>query len=199
MALTSSSLPEVTAADWQEGAADAPLTLVEYGDFECPYCGQAYPLVEQVRRAMGNQLRFVFRHFPITSSHPHAQLAAEAAEAAGAQGKFWPMHRKLYGHQKQLDRADLDRYAEEIGLDMAAFTVALDERTYKEKVRQSFRDGIRARVQGTPTFFINGQRYDGEPTAEAMLAALKEAANELGSMEKQRCSAMVYHINEQRQ
>lgn len=196
MALTSSSLPEVTAADWQEGAADAPLTLVEYGDFECPYCEQAYPVVEQVRRVMGDRLRFVFRHFPITSSHAHAQLAAEAAEAAGAQGQFWPMHRKLYGHQKQLERTDLDRYAEEIGLDMVAFKQALDERTYKEKVRQSFRDGIRARVQGTPTFFINGHRYDGEPTAEAIITALNEAASELGSTEKQRCSAVIYHVNE---
>jgi protein-disulfide isomerase len=176
MALTSRTMPDVTDADWQEGPADAQVTLVEYGDFECPYCGEAYPQVEQVRREMGDKLRFVFRHFPIASSHPHAQLAAEAAEAAGVQGKFWPMHRLLFEHQRHLTREDLDNYASQLNLDMAAFAQALDERTYKDKVRQSFRDGIRARVQGTPTFFINGRRYDGEQTAAAMGPALEEAA-----------------------
>ncbi len=175
MTLTPRTMPEVTDADWREGPDDAPLTLVEYGDFECPYCGAAFTEVEQVRQQMGDQLRFVFRHFPITSSHPHAQLAAEAAEEAGRQGQFWPMHRLLYINQRLLQREDLQRYASGLGLDMAAFTAALDERTHKDKVRDSFRQGIRARVQGTPTFFINGTRYDGEHTAEAMAAALTEA------------------------
>lgn len=175
MALTSSGLPEVTDADWREGSDDAPVTLVEYGDFECPYCGEAYPMVKQVQEQMGDRLRFVFRHFPITSSHPHAQLAAEAAEAAGAQGQFWQMHDLLYENQSHLTRDDLDRYAQQLGLDMVAFETALQERTYKDKVRDSFRKGIRARVQGTPTFFINGRRYDGEHTAEALVPALEEA------------------------
>lgn len=148
---------------------------MEYGDFECPYCLEAYPQVEQVLGEMGDKLRFVFRHFPITSSHPHAQLAAEAAEAAGAQGRFWPMYRLLFEHQRHLSREDLDAYARQLDLDLTTFDQALDERSYKEKVRQSFREGIRARVQGTPTFFINGRRYDGEHTAAAMIPALKEA------------------------
>ncbi len=175
MSLTPRGLPDVTDADWRDGPDDAPVTLVEYGDFECPYCGAAYSMVKQVQAQMGNRLRFVFRHFPITSSHPHAQLAAEAAEVAGAQGKFWPMHDLLYANQSHLARADLDRYAQQLGLDMAAFEAALEQRTYKDKVRDSFRRGVRARVQGTPTFFINGRRYDGEQTAEALIPALEEA------------------------
>jgi formate-nitrite transporter family protein len=175
MALTPRSLPEVTDADWRAGPDDAPVTLLEYGDFDCPYCGEAYPLIKQVQVQLGDRLRFVFRHFPIGSSHPHAQLAAEAAEAAGAQGKFWPMFDLLYQNQRHLTREDLDHYAQQLGLDMAAFGTALEEHSYKEKVRDSFRQGIRARVQGTPTFFINGRRYDGEHTVAAMLAALEEA------------------------
>ncbi|PZR96253.1 MAG: disulfide bond formation protein DsbA [Candidatus Chloroheliales bacterium] len=175
MALTPRSLPEVTAEDWREGPDDAPVTLLEYGDFECPYCGEAYPVIKQVQEQMGDRLRFVFRHFPITSSHPHAQLASEAAEAAGAHGKFWLMHDLLYENQRHLTREDLDRYAQQLGLDLDVFDNALEEHTYKEKVRDSFRQGIRARVQGTPTFFINGRRYDGEHTAAAMGVALEEA------------------------
>ncbi len=175
MSLTPRGLPEVTDEDWRKGPEDAPVTLLEYGDFECPYCGEAYPVVQQVQAQMGDRLRFVFRHFPITSSHPHAQLAAEAAEAAGAQGQFWPMHDLLYANQRHLIREDLDGYAQQLGLDMAAFETALQEHTYKNKVRDSFRQGIRSRVQGTPTFFINGRRYDGEHTAAALIPALQEA------------------------
>src|SRR5215212_10828425 len=107
--------PPVSARDHSQGPADAPVTLVEYGDFECPHCGRAYPVIKEVQSALGDRLRFVFRNFPITNSHPHAQHSAEAAEAAGAQGKFWEMHDMLFEHQRGLDDHHLVEYAEQIG------------------------------------------------------------------------------------
>ena len=147
--------------DHVAGALDAPTILVEYGDFECPYCGAAYPVVEAVRRQLGDALCFVFRHFPLTDSHPHAESAAEAAEAAAAQGKFWEMHHLLYEHQRTLDPSDLARFAEELQLDVARFSRELSAGTYASRVQEDFQSGIRSGVNGTPTFFVNGVRFDG--------------------------------------
>jgi len=148
---------------------------VEYGDYECPYCGAAYPVVKEVQAQMGEQLRFVFRNFPITTSHPHAAQAAEAAEAAAAQGRFWEMHDHLYEHQRHLRTADLHSYAEALGLDVPRFDRELAEHLYAEKIREDFMGGVRSGVNGTPTFFINGARYDGELDPESLLAALRDA------------------------
>jgi protein-disulfide isomerase len=167
----------VGADDHAQGPADAPVTLVEYGDFECPYCGAAYPVIARVQQRMGDRLRFVFRQFPIATSHPHAEAAAEASEAAGAQGKFWEMHARLYEHQDALGDADLRRYAEAIGLDLGRFDREMADRTWADRVREQFMGGVRSGVNGTPTFYINGARYDGSWQGEDQLVqALEEAA-----------------------
>lgn len=159
------------------GPSDAPVTLVEYGDYECPYCGEAYPIVKAVREQMGEGLRFVFRNFPLTNSHPHAQRAAEAAEAAAVQGRFWEMHDRLFEHQRALDDAHLAQYARDIGLDEPRFTRDMSEHAHAERVREDFMSGIRSGVNGTPTFFINGARHDDGYDAETLLSALKHAAS----------------------
>jgi protein-disulfide isomerase len=167
--------PPVTSADHVRGPDDAPVTLVEYGDYECPYCGMAHPIVERARQTLGSQLRFVFRHFPLAEAHPHARLAAQAAEAAGAQGKFWEMHDTLFEHQDALEPADILGYAESLGLDVARFTSELEAGTYARKVRDDFRSGVRSGVNGTPTFFVNGVRYEGSwANEESFIRALRE-------------------------
>src|SRR5437870_202074 len=135
------------------GPADAPVTLVEYGDFECPFCGRSYPAVQAIRRHLGERLRFVFRHFP-RPEHPHARHAAEAAEAASAQAHFWEMHDALFEHQAALEDRDLVGYAAVIGIDVAQFEHDLREHTYLERVHADIESGGRSGVHGTPTFFI---------------------------------------------
>jgi protein-disulfide isomerase len=162
----------VDKKDWVRGPADAPVTLLEYGDFECPFCGQAFWELKRLEQAVGDRVRFVFRHFPIAQAHPHALLAAEAAEAAGAQGKFWEMHDTLFANQHALEPADLLEYADEIGLDRQRFTRDLHEHRFAPKVRRDFMEGVRSGVNGTPTFFINGERWNGPHTAEALLVGL---------------------------
>jgi protein-disulfide isomerase len=170
--------PAVGATDHVAGPDDAPVTLVEYGDFECPYCGMAYPIVKSIQRQMGNRLRLVFRHFPLSESHPHAEHAAEAAEAAATQGKFWGMHDMLYEHQDRLGDRDLVRYAETLGLDGASVAQALAAGTFAPRVRRDFLSGVRSGVNGTPTFFVNGERYDGPWNDEAIfLQTLRLAAD----------------------
>jgi protein-disulfide isomerase len=166
----------VSEADHRLGPDDAPVTLVEYGDFECPSCGAAYPIVESVRKRMGARLRFVFRNFPLTQMHPHAMHAAEAAEAAGAQGKFWQAHRMLFEHQDALEDPDLVGYAKALHLDVERFTSELAADAYAKRIRESIRSGIRSGVNGTPTFFINGVRFDGSWQGPDLLAALEAAA-----------------------
>jgi protein-disulfide isomerase len=162
--------------DHVRGPASAPVTLVEYGDYECPHCGRAYPIVKQIQEAMGRRLRFVFRNFPLRESHPHAQSAAEAAQAAGAQGRFWEMHDRLFERQFALDDASLVEYALELGLDVERFRRELERRVYEPRVREDFRSGVTSGVNGTPTFFINGERYDDAWDAVTLLAALERAA-----------------------
>jgi protein-disulfide isomerase len=170
------TLPVDEERDHIHGPAGAPVTLVEYGDYECPYCGAAYPIVKQVQARMGDRLRFVFRNFPITTSHPHAEQAAEAAEAAAAQGKFWEMHDYLYEHQNRLRDSDLSGYAETLGLDVDRFDKELADHVHAARVREDFMSGVRSGVNGTPTFYINGVRHDDSYEPEVLLAALEAAA-----------------------
>jgi len=168
--------PPVSDTDHRSGPEDAPVTLVEYGDFECPSCGAAYPIVEKVRKKMGDRLRFVFRHFPLTQMHPHAMRAAGAAEAAGAEGKFWPMHAMLFEHQDALEDEDLLGYARALRLDEKRFASDVASEDAARRIRQDVRSGTRSGVNGTPTFFINGVRYDGSWEGPDLLRAVESAA-----------------------
>jgi protein-disulfide isomerase len=171
--------PPVSEADHAAGPDDAPVALVEYGDYECPYCGMAHPIVKKAQEDLGSQLRFVFRNFPLAEAHPHARLAAQAAEAAGAQGKFWEMHDTLFEHQDALEVADLIGYAKSLGLDTAKFERDLEAAAYVKRVRDDFRSGVRSGVNGTPTFFMNGARYDGSwANVEAFIRTLRELARQ---------------------
>jgi len=169
----------VDKRDHLQGPPDAPVTLVEYGDFECPHCGAAYPIVKRIQKVMGAQLRFVFRHFPLTQIHPHAEGAAEASEAAGAQGQFWEMHDLLFENQRALDAMHLPGYAEELNLDSRRFVRELEERVHQRRVREDFMSGVRSGVNGTPAFFINGVRYDESWDLVPLLEALKSVSQEV--------------------
>jgi protein-disulfide isomerase len=166
----------VNSSDHVQGPDNAPVTLLEYGDYECPHCGRAYPILKTIQKQMGPRLRFVFRNFPLRESHPHAEQAAEAAEAAGAQGKFWEMHDRLFERQFALDEEYLIEYAGDLGLDVARFRKELGSAAYAPRVREDFRSGVTSGVNGTPTFFINGVRYDGSWEASDLLGALEAAA-----------------------
>ena len=163
--------------DHIQGPATAAVTLVEYGDYQCPYCLQAHPIMIDLQEHLGDRMRLVFRNFPLSTLHPHAQHAAEAAEAAGAQGKFWEMHDYLYEHQSHLDDAALLGYAAEIGLDVERFTRDLKGHEFAARVREDFQGGIRSGVNGTPTFFINGVRHDGPWDLETLTGAILAAAD----------------------
>jgi protein-disulfide isomerase len=171
------TVPVDEARDHIQGPSSAAVTLVEYGDYECPYCGAAYPIIKEVQARMGARLRFVFRNFPISTSHPHAEHAAESAEAAAAQGKFWEMHDVLYENQSRLGDADLHGYAERLELDVETFDRELAEHVHAPRVREDFMSGVRSGVNGTPTFYVNGVRHDDSYDLETMLAALERAAS----------------------
>jgi len=164
----------VSDRDHSKGPNDSPVTLVEYGDYECPYCGQAENSVHEIQERTGDAVRLVFRHFPNRTVHPHAKLAAEAAEAAGEQGKFWEMHDMLFQHQDHLEEYDVLDYARELDLDVEQFRTELDQHTHSKKINEDFRSGIKSGVQGTPTWFINGTRYDGAWDPESLLDAVRK-------------------------
>ena len=166
----------ISKHDHIRGPQDAPLTLLEYGDYECPYCGAAYPIVADLRARLGPRLRFVYRHFPLTNVHPHAEPAAEAAEAAGAQGRFWEMHDRLFEHQDALESEDLVAHADALGLDVERFVDDLADGVHAPRVRQDFLSGVRSGVNGTPTFYINGVRHDGSYDLASLLGALEARA-----------------------
>jgi protein-disulfide isomerase len=168
--------PAVSADDHPAGSDDAPLTLVEYGDYECPHCGAAHPIVQEIQRILGPNLRFVFRNFPLSQIHPHAQRSAEAAEAAAAQGEFWGMHDLLFENQDALEDTDLLRYAEALSLDRERFARELSSGVYADRVRRDFRSGVKSGVNGTPTFFINGARHDAPWDLPTLSAAVEAAA-----------------------
>jgi protein-disulfide isomerase len=149
------------------------VTLVEYGDFECPDCGRAFPIVKQLQRVLGDRLRFVFRSFPLIEIHPYAEIAAEAAECAAAQGQFWPMFDTLFEHQEALAPQDLVRYAATLGLDVPRFERDLADHRYAARVREEKIRGIENGVQGTPTFFINGRMHQGSYDYGTLLRALE--------------------------
>ena len=157
------------------GPIDAPITLVEYGDYECPACGTSHPLVKAILGRLGDRLCFGFRHFPLSNVHPHAERAAEAAEAAGAQGSFWEMHDILFENQDALDYDDIAEYAAVLGLNVSLLMKAVLAGVYAARIREDFNSGVRSGVNGTPSFFINGFRYDGMRGFEPMLAALTAA------------------------
>jgi protein-disulfide isomerase len=158
---SSLSLPVDLNRDHIQGPDTAPVTLVEYGDYECSFCGQAYPIIKQVQNYFEDNLRFVFRNFPLTQAHPHAQRAAEAAEEASSQNKFWEMHDYLYEHQQALDDLHLEKYAKIVGLDLKKFDKDMNNHTHASRIREDFLSGIQSGVNGTPTFYINDIRYDG--------------------------------------
>jgi protein-disulfide isomerase len=151
----------VTPRDHFRGPANAPVTLVEYGDYECPHCGLAHPNVKLVLEHFGRKLRFVFRHFPLSQVHPHAEAAAESAEFAGEYGRFWEMHDGIYENQDRLGLPLLFALVGALGLSEAGLREALATGEFAPKVRADFRSGVRSGVNGTPTFFINGERHDG--------------------------------------
>jgi protein-disulfide isomerase len=150
----------VSAVDHKLGPDHAPVMLVEYGDFECPNCRQAAPAVKLVLARFPNKVLFVFRHFPLEEVHPHALRAAEAAECAADQGKFWQMHDLLFAHEQHLKLPQLRSYAEQLDLDMARFDAEMDDEIYLQRIREHQRSGTESGVRGTPSFFINGTLFD---------------------------------------
>jgi protein-disulfide isomerase len=167
----------VSAADHAQGADDAKVTLVEYGDYQCPYCGAAYHVIKAVQKRMGARLRFVFRNFPLNQAHPYAELAAEAAEAAGAQGKFWEMHDALYENQAQLGQPFIETLVKRLQLDASQFETDLQTRKFQAHVKRDFMGGVRSGVNGTPGLFINGERYDESWEEASLGAALLKGAS----------------------
>jgi protein-disulfide isomerase len=173
--------PEVTEADHVLGSPDGLVTLIEYGDFQCPHCGAAYPLLKRVQERLGDRLRFVFRHFPLAEIHPNAEHAAEAAESVSAQagpGAFWAMHDLLFENQRNLLDRMLLVYAEKAGADPAVVSSDLETGRYRDVVRESFLGGARSGVNGTPTLFIDGIRYDGPREEEILVSALELVAED---------------------
>ncbi len=181
---TATLKPPVSETDHLLGQADAPITLVEYGDYQCPHCARAHPRVTTLQQRFGDRLTFVFRNFPLAESHPEAFHAAEAAESVAAHwgtDAFWKMHDLLFEHQQDdldaLDDAHLARYAEAAGASAEQVQEDLDDGVYGERVREDFMSGVRSGVNGTPTFFINGTRYDGDwATVDVFAAAIEEAS-----------------------
>ena len=165
----------VSERDHSQGPATATVTLVQYGDYECPYTRQSTTVVRAIQQQLGDQLRFVFRNFPLSEIHPHALHAAFAAEAAATQGKFWEMHDYIFHHQHTLEDSDLEQFAAAVGLDMQQFARDMAERPYMSRIEEDLQNGLRSGVRGTPTFFINGDLYPGSWEQEALLAALEEA------------------------
>ena len=168
MALT----PPVTSRDHVVGRADAPVTLVEYGDYQCPHCRGAHPIVRRITARYGDALRFAFRHFPLTEVHPMAGPAAETAEFAAVQQRFWPMHDALFEHQPELSPPTLAMLAQALGLSPVALGDALRSGAFSERVREHFLSGVYSGVNGTPSFFINGRRHDGDWSYASLTTAI---------------------------
>ena len=167
--------PPVEKRDHIQGSPSALVTLVEYGDYQCPFCGDTYPIIKKLQKHFGDQLRFAFRNFPLVRIHVYAQRAAEAAEAAGAQGKFWEMHDHLFEHQDALDAENLVRAADALSLDKVKFDRDVAEHVYAARVQQDIQSGIDSGVGGTPTIFINGVRNDDDDDFETLKAKVEEA------------------------
>jgi protein-disulfide isomerase len=169
----------VTAVDHSIGPEHSPITVVEYGDFECPTCKQAAPAVKLVLERFGGHVRFVFRHFPVESAHPHAMHAAQAAEAAGGQSKFWQMHDLLFENQRHLKMPHLRGYAQRLELDMPRFIAEMDDEIYLQRVREHMRSGAQSHVRGTPTFYINGVIQDVSFGMHSLMEGVEAAVRRL--------------------
>jgi protein-disulfide isomerase len=163
----------VSPSDHTQGPITAAVTLVEYGDYECPACGEAYPVLKELKEQMGDRLCLVFRNFPLRELHRHAFSAAVAAEAAGAQGKFWDMHDTLYEHQRHLDEQAIRGYAGKLRLDVQRFVADLNSEAFVGRVMHDFQTGLMSGVNGTPSLFIDGERYDGARDLESLLEFLQ--------------------------
>ena len=170
--------PSVNSVDHILGNPIAPLELVEYGDYSCPYCGRAYPIVKEIQQQLGSDIKFVFRNFPLSKIHPHAFSAAVATEAAGLQGKFWEMHDIIFENQQALDAEHIFLLADQLGFDMERFKNDIQQKSLIEKVEKDFESGIRSGVNRTPTFFINGIKFDGDWTDNHLLEYLKSILTE---------------------
>jgi protein-disulfide isomerase len=168
------TVPINIGTDHIRGSVNAPITLVEYGDYECPYTAMAYPIVKEIMRRLEDKLYFVFRNFPLNDIHPHAQNAAEAAEAAADQDKFWEMHDYLFEHHKVLDYHHLLEYAQKVGLDIEKFKKDMSRHAYVSLIEQSLKGGINSGVEGTPTFFINGVRYEDSWDLDTLYETLQK-------------------------
>lgn len=173
---TSKLVLPVEGRDHIRGPVNAPFSLVEYGDFQCPYCGDAHVVVKEIEERLGEQLCFAFRNFPLTEIHPYAEHAAEAAEAAGAQGNYWEMHDVLFENQDALEDENLKEYAEALSLDAEKLIRDVRNGAHAARLQEDFRDGEKQGVNGTPTFFVNGVLFDGEPDVENLINALTERA-----------------------
>jgi protein-disulfide isomerase len=163
----------ITPGDHVQGPENAEVTLVEYGDYECSHCGRAYPIVKQVQKHFKKRVRFVFRNFPLSEMHPHAEAAAEVAEFAGSQGKFWEMHDLLFENQARLGGALFAELGETLKLSTPALRQALEQKTFETRVRADFSGGVRSGVNGTPTFFINGRRHDDSFDYDTLVSAIR--------------------------
>jgi formate-nitrite transporter family protein len=172
-------LVPVSQRDHARGPENAALTLVAYGDLECPHCRLVQPIVSEVAGELRDSLRMVFRHFPVSDRHPHAQQAAEALEAAGSQGRFWEMMELVYQESARLDRDSLCRAAKKAGVNLKQFTRELDGQVYRDRVRADYLSGVRAGVIGTPTLFINGEKYAGAYEFDALVAAFLKASRRM--------------------
>jgi protein-disulfide isomerase len=164
----------VNDQDHIQGPDTASVTLVEYGDYECPHCGMAFSIIKAVQKKLGPKLRFVFRNFPLSNMHPFAELAAESAEAAGAQGKFWEMHDAIYENQDLLGEEMIEELAKKLKLDINHFNSDIKTRKFKERVRKDFIGGAKSGVNGTPSLFINGERFDESLDEETLIEAISE-------------------------
>jgi protein-disulfide isomerase len=169
----------VNSGDHFFGNPFAPIELVEYGDYECPHCGRAYQIVKNIQQQLGMDLKFVFRNFPLSKIHPHAFLAALATEAASLQGKFWEMHDTIFQNQKILSKDNIFVFANNLGFDMERFKDDIQKKSLIEKVENDFESGMRSGVNRTPTFFINGEKYDGEWADGQLFQYLKVRLKEL--------------------
>lgn len=167
--------PSVNKNDHAQGNENADLTIVEYGDYQCPYCGAAYPVLKELMREFGSQVQFVFRNFPLSEMHPYAKPAAIAAEAANLQGKFWEMHDAIYENQQNLNELYLFELAETIGLDISQFKEDIQKAELEEKVDSDFESGVISGVNGTPSFFINDKKFNGGATD--LLQLIRENTN----------------------
>jgi protein-disulfide isomerase len=165
--------PAVNSNDHISGDTNSAIELVEYGDYECPYCGRAYPIVKDIQQQLGMDIKFVFRNFPLSKIHPHALSAAVATEAAGQQGKFWEMHDIIFENQRALDSEHIFLFAHKLGLNLDRFKNDIQQKFLIDKVENDFESGIRSGVNRTPTFFINGKKYEGSWDENELLQYLR--------------------------